>query len=123
MKQLLTRAVIGKSWKKKIEMFCDYFSWNLKPIGKEKFMMGIKKLEKIVYSTGIIIGEERISEMIRISLGRKKPEKLFNDLIIKLNVFNEIRKRQYYKGEKILDADDAIKGNLLFAMVSRKEPV
>jgi hypothetical protein len=74
-------------------------------------MMRLKKLERYIYSTGIIIGEEKISEMISISLGRRKPKDLFNNLGPKFNIFNEKRKRQYYNGEEILEGDDIIKGN------------
>jgi hypothetical protein len=74
-------------------------------------MMRIKKLERYIYSTGIIMREEKISEMISISLGRRKPKDLLNNLGPKFNIFNEKRKRQYYNGEEILELDDIIKGN------------
>jgi hypothetical protein len=85
--------------------------------------MRIKKLEKYVYSTGVIISEEKISEMIRISLGRKKSKDLFNSLIPKFDIYHEKRKRKYYGDEEFLTQMILLKGTQLFAMISRKEPV
>jgi hypothetical protein len=69
------------------------------------------------------MGKEKISNMIRISLGRKKPDNLFNDLNPKFNIFKDKNKRQFYKGEELLDADDIVKGNPIIAMMLRREQV
>jgi hypothetical protein len=108
---------------KRIETLYDSFCWNMKLIDTEKFMMENKKPEKYAYSTRIIISEEKISELIRISLGMKKPKDLFNRLIPKFDLFNEKRKRKYYEGEDFLTQMILLKGTQLFAMIPRKEPV
>jgi hypothetical protein len=74
---------------KRMDTLYDYYCWNLKLIDTEKFYISIKSLERYIYNTGIILGKEKISNMIRISLGRKKPNDLFNDLNSKFNIFKE----------------------------------
>jgi hypothetical protein len=44
--------------------------------------------------------------MIQISMGRKKPNDLFNELEPKFNIFKDKRMKHSYQGEEILDADE-----------------
>jgi hypothetical protein len=55
--------------------------------------------------------KEKNSNMIRISLWRKKPDNLSNDLTPKFNIFKDKNKRQFYNREELLDANDIVKGN------------
>jgi hypothetical protein len=97
--------------RKRLETLYDYYCWNLKLINTEKFYANIKKFEKIIYETGLIDDEKRITQMIKISLGVEKHQQFFNDLSPKFNIFKEKRKRHIYNCEEILDANDDIKGN------------
>jgi hypothetical protein len=65
--------------KKRLEMLYDYYCWNLKLISTEKFFTGIKKFEKFIYSTGLIMGKEKVTKKLKISQGRKKLDPLFNE--------------------------------------------
>jgi site-specific recombinase XerD len=48
--------------KKRIEMLYDYYCWNLKSISTKKFYSNIKKFEKFIYSTGLIMEKEKITQ-------------------------------------------------------------
>jgi hypothetical protein len=102
----------GKELKeKRTETRYDYYCWNLKLVDPEKFYTSIKSLERYIYNTGIIMGKEKILNRMKVSLGRKKPDNLFNNLNPKFNIFKDNNKREFYKGEELLDADDIGKGN------------
>jgi hypothetical protein len=105
---------------KRTEILYNYYCWNLKLIDTEKFYTSIKSLERYIYGTGIISGKEKITKMMKISLGRKKSNNLFNDLDPKFNVFKEKNKRHSYKGEEMLDADDIVKGNPIISTEATK---
>jgi hypothetical protein len=92
--------VDGKELKgKRMETLYDYYCLNLKLIDTEKFYTSIKSLKRYLYHIGKIMSKERISNMIRISLGRKKPNNLFNDLNPNFNIFKDKNKRQFYGGK------------------------
>jgi hypothetical protein len=58
--------------KKRLEMFYDYYCRNLKLISTETVYTNIKKYEKFIHGTGLVIDEEKVIQKIKISLGIKK---------------------------------------------------
>jgi hypothetical protein len=94
-------------------MLYDYYCWNLKLISTKKFYTSIKGFEKIIYNRGLMTDNKRVTRMVKVTLGVEKPQKFFEELDPKFNIFKEKRKRYISNTEELLDADDVIKGNLI----------